>query len=116
MRKDTSIDRILLVLDPGGALRAAHQERLERYIDGDGQVIMERYLPAEPVDTAALAGVIGDEAAKWSAQALALSERAASLEASLASEVERGADLARRLELALAASDRAAQTPPSDQA
>lgn len=72
-------ERILIVLNPDGTLKGAHQEPLEKIVDGE-TVISTRQLGAEPLDAQALASVLPDQAA-LAAQVQTLTDQVAALEA-----------------------------------
>ncbi len=61
MIKKTHIERVLIVLNEDGTLKAAHQEKLERVFDGE-ELYAEKYLPAEPVEEEALIGLLENPA------------------------------------------------------
>jgi len=61
MIKKTYIERVLIVLNEDGTLKAAHQEKLERVFDGE-ELYAEKYLPAEPVEEEALIGLLENPA------------------------------------------------------
>lgn len=75
-------ERILIVLNPDGSLKGAHQERLETIVDGE-TVINAKQLGAEPLDEAALVAVLPDQAA-LAAQVQSLTDQVAALEAAKA--------------------------------
>lgn len=66
----TFVERAVIVLNPDGSMRGAHQESLRR-ISEDGATIQETILPAVPLDAASLATVLPTQAAAL-AQAAAL--------------------------------------------
>lgn len=57
MEKRTHIERVLIVLNEDGTLKAAHQESLERVFDGD-EIYAERQLGAEPLDGETLVEIL----------------------------------------------------------
>jgi hypothetical protein len=63
MRKESYVERVMIVLNPDGSLKAAQGERLERYFNEEGGVTGEIIYPAEPLDAEALAKVLPDRAA-----------------------------------------------------
>lgn len=70
-------ERVLIVLNPDGTLKGAHQEAIEAIRDGD-DVISVRQMPAAPLDAATLAAVLPDHAA-LAAQVQALTDQIATL-------------------------------------
>lgn len=74
MKKESHIERVLIVLNPDGSLKAAQGERLERVLDDDGSVVAERYLPAEPLTEETLAKVLPDKARLIADLSLALAD------------------------------------------
>ena len=52
------VERVLIVLNPDGTLKGAHQESLQTYDDGSA-----RQLPASGLDAATLAAILPDQAA-----------------------------------------------------
>lgn len=82
MERTTYVERVMIVLNPDGTLKGAHQDKLER-ITSNGETLVERMLGAEPLDAAALASVLPDHAA-LAAQVQALTDERDDLAAKLA--------------------------------
>lgn len=82
LTQQTYVERILIVLNPDGTLKGAHQERLEAIVDGE-TVLSVKQLGAEPLDAQALANVLPDQAA-LAAQVQTLTDQVAVLEAAKA--------------------------------
>lgn len=85
----THIERVLIVLNPDGSLKGAHQERLREVRDGDVALLSATQLPAEPLTPEALAAVLPQAALAAQAAALvaerdALQEQLAATQAHLA--------------------------------
>lgn len=76
-------ERVLIVLNPDGSMKGAHQETLEVLAE-DGVTIHTRHHAAAPLDAASLAGVLPNTAALLAASATAQT-RIAELEKQLAS-------------------------------
>ncbi len=53
--KDISfVERILIVFDENGDIKAAQQEKLQKLVGDDGKIIMEKQGAAEPLDASEL--------------------------------------------------------------
>lgn len=85
LQRSSRVERVLLVLSETGVLRGAHQERIET-ITEDGAVIQVRQLAAEPLDAAALAGVLPGEATLLAQIGTLTAERDAAVAALSAAE------------------------------
>lgn len=83
MTKTKYVERVVIVLNPDGSLKGAHQSGLET-IHKDGKLVSERETPAMPVDQMTLAQVL-PEAAALTAQASALAAERDALRAELES-------------------------------
>lgn len=62
LSQETYVERVLIVLNPDGTLKGAHQESLE-VIKNDGEAVSEKQLAAAPLDTETLASILPDQAA-----------------------------------------------------
>jgi hypothetical protein len=80
------VERVLIVLNPDGTLKGAHQETLNE-VRKDGAVIATQYLPAAPLDAEALKAILPDRAAAI-AQAANLQDVVATLSQALADKNE----------------------------
>lgn len=62
MPKTTFVERVLIVMNPEGTLKGAHQESLTRFVE-DGEILMERQEGAKSLDAATLASILPDQSA-----------------------------------------------------
>ena len=64
IEKQSYIERVLIVLNPDGSIKGAHQERLTRILEAEAQVVYsEIQESAEVLTPQALAGVLPQKAA-----------------------------------------------------